>query len=425
MYESYEDAQRSKSAEQEAARVDSEWQSHGEAAVPEIIRALCAENKNYNIRDKAKYRLVVIGLPAVRALLQAQSGPNSDTLCYGPQLNDAIASIYCGSDQFEKHNNDWNISIGILRKLLNENPDKALEIISSVASLERQMDCSRFGSLLKEFLPMISAILRQSGEKARRNNVDIRNDALNTVALIGPPAAPLVKEIIPFLRDPQLAIAAAEALEKIGPSASRAVRELRAAMARDTGQGQGMPFVKALGGIGPAAGDALPDIMRLVARLVDEKDACEGKDRLQIEVAVQVMCKLANSSGTVGFKPMKRSSGATDEAIVGLLRRELVKARKCKNMPVSDVCRALSHFGKSGAMASGELMDIVRDLHENIWTRGAAATALYETGGGAKLSLTDRQLISEVLFKVRPRPVQQVPEPIENVIPDTSTLPLR
>lgn len=74
MYESYEDAQRRKAFEQEADRVDSEWQARGEAAIPEIIRALCAENKNYDFRDKARYRLVAIGFPAIRELIQTWSG---------------------------------------------------------------------------------------------------------------------------------------------------------------------------------------------------------------------------------------------------------------------------------------------------------------------------------------------------------------
>jgi hypothetical protein len=424
MYESYEEAQHRKAAEQEAERIDAQWKAGGEAAIPEIIRALCAENGNFYLRYKAQDRLVEMGLPAIRALLQARSGTNSDTLCYRSQLNDAIAGIYCNSDPYE-HKNEWNACLGLLRNLLKEDPDEALMVIASIAAIRQHNDCSRFQSLGEEFLPMISSLLRGSGKKVRRNNVAICSDALNAVALIGPPAAPLVKEIIPFLRDPQLAIAAAEALEKIGPSASRAVRELRAAMARDTAQGKGMPYVKALGEIGPAAAEALSDIARLVARLVDEESACDGKNRQQIEVAVRVMCKLAISSGAIDFRSKKKFSGVTDEAIVELLRRELVKARKCKNMPVSGICRALSYFGKKSSIASGELMEIVRDNHESIWTRVAAATTLDETGGGEKLSLSDRQLIGEVLFKVRPQPVPQVPDPIEPVIPDTPTLPLR
>jgi hypothetical protein len=146
---------------------------------------------------------------------------------------------------------------------------------------------------------------------------------------------------------------------------------------------------------------------------------------LQLEIAVQVMCKLAVSSDDIGTRLMKWFSGTCNSSIAELIRRDLGKALTCKQMPVSSICGSLSYLGKSGAVASGELMDFVRDLRENIGTRGAAATALDNTGGIAKQSTSDRQLIKEVLEKVRPRPIQQIPGPFESGIPDSVMFPQR
>jgi hypothetical protein len=420
MYETQEEHNLSNAAKQAAESINAQWQARGEAAIPEIICVFCTENKNFYLQEAAKDRLTAIGLPAIRALLQKRQKPNSDTLCSScivSRLSDAIASIYCNSERFQEHTNEWDASIVIMRKLFSENPDEALEIISSVAYLRQRNDCSQSGTLLKEFFPMISTVLRGGEGKARQYSADNRLTALTIIAQIGPFAAPFLPEIIPLLRDTRFDIAAAEALEKIGPQASAAVKELRAAMQRDSVPGKNIHFVKALGAIGPAATEALPDIKRLTARLVD--DGCDGKNRQQIEIAVQVMCKLAVSSDDILPRFIRWFSGTANSAIVKVIRHELGKARVCKRMPVSSICESMSFLGKSGAMASGELMDFVRDLHESIWTRGAAAAALEKTGSVAKMSPSDRQLIHEVLEKVRPRPIQQVPGSFESAIPDS------
>jgi hypothetical protein len=424
MYETEEQIKSREAAEQRAQRTDERWQARGEAAIPDIIRSLCSENADVYLRDKAARRLEKIGLPVIRSLLKKDQRLITDSLCsnFNGRV-DAIASVYCNADQFNKHGSEWDTSIALLRKKADENPDEALWIISAIASLRDREDCYQFESLIEKCLPIISSILRKTEGKGSQDAADTRLNTLNVIASLGPSAASLMKEIIPFLSDPHFDIAAAEALEKIGPSASIAVKEFHAALLRDTAAAKELSFVKALGSIGPAALSVLPDIKRLVEKLID--NAGDGKNRQQLEIEVKIMCKLASSSNDIGARFYKWRTGCSNRAIVGVLKRELDMARTYGSMPVRSICESMAMLGKSGASASDKLLAFVRDPRENIETRGAAAMLIETTGISAKLSQSDRQMIKEVLDLTRPRPEPQVPGPYYYGIPDSSTIPSR
>ncbi len=424
MYESFEDRARQKASEQEAEKHDAKWAAQGEAALAEIIQSLCAEQKNYYLHDKAVERLERIGLPAIRALFRKQRGMTEDSLCEGygdSRLDDAVACVYCNAERFAKHGDEWQESIGLLRKKAEENPDELLSIISAIALQRRNSGCVRFESLAEEFLPLISSILRGDEAKMGQDARDARAYALNVVAGLGPVAGPLVKDILPYLRDPNLDGPAAEALEKIGPEASMAVNDLRAALKSNAATAKKIAFVKALGEMGPPAmRAALPDIKRLVERLLD--NACDGRNGRHLETAIIVLCKLARSSDDFAARFFKWRTGCSDRAIAEALKTALSSAHRCLSMPVASICRSIASLGPSGAPASEELMAFVRDNRENIETRGAAARALDVLGSGAKLTPADKKIVEEILDRSRPQPVPQVTGPYEGGIPDSSTV---
>jgi hypothetical protein len=194
-------------------------------------------------------------------------------------------------------------------------------------------------------------------------------------------------------------------------------------MRRETAKTNEISFIKALGEIGPPAIEALPDIKHVVEKLVE--NACDGKNRQQLEIAVQVMCKLARSSDDINARFYKWRTGCSDGAIAKLMRRELTMARDCKHMPVRSICESMASLGNSCASASDELMAFVRDTRENIETRGAAALLLETTGSSAKFSPSDKQLIKEVFDQSRPPPPKQIIEPYYRGTPDSSTIPSR
>jgi hypothetical protein len=403
---------RAREAEEGAAgRQDSLWAAEGAAAIPGMIRSLCTESKNIYLHEKAKDRLTSMGVPALEALFRKQAGMTGDNLCesFGDsRLADIVAYVFCNSERFFDHGGEWKKAVTLLRKKFEENPEDGLSQVSAIAELRRQADCTEFPALVEECLPMISAILRGSAREKGQNVQDIRNEALMTVASIGPAAAPLVNEILPFLNDPRHDIAAAKALEEMGPSAAKAAGGLQEALRRDTAAAKKIAIMKALGAIGPAAMEALPDIKRITDRLVD--NACDGRNRQQLEAAVGVMTRLASARSDFKSRFFRWRTGCSDGAIVKVLKRELGMAHRCRLMPVSRICNSIAGFGKAGASASRELIAFVSDYNESIETRGAAARALEAT---------------DILHKNIPRPIQQIPTPDMSGIPDSSSVPMR
>jgi hypothetical protein len=424
MQETEEDLAAQAKSKLEAEQADARWKARGEAAISDMIKALCSEN--FYLHDMAESRLVSIGVPVIRTLFNKSFRRAADTVsdCYGfgaeSPLRQVLADIYCNSARFQNYGAEWDTAMALLRGKFIEEPEEALGVIFEVAETGPHLGCgcTHSEALLNKCLPMISTILRGSGKPKGKNNLDNRYWALKTVAAIGPQAAPLVKDILPLLRSGDLDCNAAEALEKIGPAASAAVNELRAAMLRDTSAGNVICFVKALGAMGPKARKALPEVKRLTERMVDE--SCYRDNQRQIEIAVEALCRLASIHQNFGARFFSLLAGTSDEAVVMLLCKELRMAHGCKRMPVSSICLSLSWLGKPATAAFDELMAFVRDRNENAATRAAAATVIYGFGNSMNLSPSDRKLIMEAL----PQPVPQVPIPIE-MVRDSSTVPSR
>jgi hypothetical protein len=410
-------------SERAAQRIDAQWKLRGKAAIPDMLRAVCRQREMSPLWCKAEAHLCKLSLPELYKNLQILKKNNTSSDCT-MQLVKIMASVYCAIPSISRQNGEWGTGVELMKTIFRENPAEGLNIILELASIKSESSCSNYEPLLKEVIPLISEVLCTPSGKVRKTS-DIRSNALEVVSKIGPSAEPLVPKIIPLLGDQALSARAAKALAKIGPPALAATEELLKAMKADDKTG-GIPFAEALAAIGAGTSAILSDVESIVENLSEQ--GCDGKNNEQLCRAVDALCRLACICDSSSAMVKKWFSGSPKGEVVEIIRQELIKARLCPKMPVREICNSLTLLGKSGAAASGEMMEFVRDRHEDIRTRGEAASAIDKTKGKKNLTPPDRQLMDKILVEYNRfwnQATDQASFPREHEIPDSLVLPSR
>jgi HEAT repeat protein len=140
-------------------------------------------------------------------------------------------------------------------------------------------------------------------EALRDNEDDLRQaQAAQTLGLIGPDAATALVPLTNALQNPQLHVrrAAAEALRRIGPPAATevgAVAETLRGLLRDWSPEIRATAAAVLGGAGPAAAVAVPDLVESLADREDEVRDAAAAALVQVGAAAPVLTRVLRARG--------------------------------------------------------------------------------------------------------------------------------
>ncbi len=237
-----------KGVRKETLRVRNLLASLGPTAVPDLITAL--HDDDAAVRQAAAEVLGMIGPPARKAV---------------PTLAGALKD------------KSPLVALAAALALATVDPTRARE---AVPLLTDSLDNPYAAEALAEIGPDARAavpalIVALKPRQGVADNDAVRGAARHALACIGPPAVPGLSDTLKD-KDEGVVILAAEALGSILPPQKEAVSALRAALKRDRAHTSAYAF--ALGEIGPAAREAVPDLTPLLA-----------DDALRPQVAVALM----------------------------------------------------------------------------------------------------------------------------------------
>jgi hypothetical protein len=328
-----------------------EWRDKGEAAIPEMVDALCRDPDNW-MSHAASSQLAAHAKKALPRLLGAAANPRC-------QVSALIAGIVCDTGYGEAE------LVAMLRDKSPRVLTAALDVLSKMMS--PGMFDPRGAPLPPRCAEKITRVVRSLSPVIRTASGEPLRAAVTVAGEAGPSAAPLVPDLVALLgkRDDVTTNTAAVALGKLGAAAAPAVPALRALLPRNVNNVRGNA-ISALGDIGPPARPALPDFLPILQEAVPQ--ACAARPRW-------------SAGGATAFAIVKAAAkigGPGVEPLVPHLVVAFVTMRGCGLVDgyMEPWLSAFGAFGKHGTAAMPALLAVVRDDDARLSMRRQALDSL-------------------------------------------------
>ena len=329
--------------------------------------------------------LAGIGAPAVPALIDVLTGPNTEmracaalTLSeIGPAAKAAVPALVRALRAEERLLD--NAEADALRRyaiiaLGRIGPDAKSAVPALNALLDRELASK--DTLYPDEWPMVEALDRIGAPPVAKLVEAFLREAGSSrgyeLAKLGPRARAAIPALRKALTDPrlQVRIDAAEALTSIDPPAPDAVRVLIAVL--DPYPEEAYEVPEALGRLGPAARAALPVLIGLLDKGTAREDVIEALVRIDPEgrVCIPALIKALGDKESSGVDAAARALGLLGPrarqavpALAATLSRKIDGPYDNEGDPIVDAAKALVRIGPEARSAIPALIDAVKRGH--------------------------------------------------------------
>jgi HEAT repeat protein len=189
-----------------------------------------------------------------------------------------------------------------LGKIGDRSEDTVDELVEAVGSSDSRVSRAAVEAL-KELKPGPKKVAPAIKKALASNDTAVAVNAIDAIVEVGPPAVPLINEM---LKDPSTAYIAAAAAEQMGPDAAEAVPALEELLGATKHSQLQIRVLLALGRIGPSAKSAEPQIVELMANSHDAT------------VPVAAAFALGSIGATEADEPLKTAT-ATDKPFLSMV----------------------------------------------------------------------------------------------------------
>lgn len=228
--------------------------------------------------------------------------------------------------------------------------------------------------------PQIAALVEPLAERLASPRSLVRSDAIKQVTRLGMIALPA---LLKALDDPDAGVRMLvyQSISSIGPAASTAAPRLRTALstlnAKNWREKSGV--ASALGGIGPPAKDAIPELMELLKSRLTKQAAAGALGRMGPDAkdAIPVMIKMLQEPGRrrTAYEALAGIGPDSVPNLIATLRNRDLGVRTA-------AAQGLGLIGSDAHLATSELIQMLREKDDN--TLWVVIVALGQIGPKAK-----------------------------------------